>query len=65
MNWSEIIPVMKNDLIKFVNREMSGENLYKVAVAKNLGPLVRPLVRNGVTRSRKAAREALRRRNLL
>ena len=65
MNWSEIIPEMKSDLVKFVNRELSGEKLYTIAISKNLGPFVRPIVRNGVERSRKAAREALRRRNLL
>jgi len=65
LNWSKVVPTLSNELKKFVSGGLSAENLYKIAVSKNLGPELRPLVRNGAQRGRRAAREALRRRNLL
>lgn len=65
MKWNEVLEVMENDVRQFVNGELSGDRLYERAIANGIGPLVRPVVRNGVQRSRKSAREALRRRGLL
>lgn len=65
MHWNNIIPEIRIELQKFVNRELSAENLYKVAVSKGIGPELRPLIRSGADRGRRIAREALRRRNLL
>lgn len=65
MNWEKVIPTLHVDLKSFVNRELSAENLYKSAIIKGVGPELRDLVRSGAHRARRAAREALRRRNLL
>lgn len=65
MKWNEVLEVMSDDVRRFANGELSGDGLYELAIAKGIGPLVRPVVRNGVQRSRKSAREALRRRGLL
>lgn len=65
MNWTKVVPQMTNELNSFANKQLSAENLYKVAVARGVGPEVRPLVKRGAQRARKATREALRRRNLL
>lgn len=65
MNWSKLVPSMRNELKLFVNRKLSGEALYSKAVTLGLGSEVRPMIRQGVDRGRKIAREALRRRNLL
>jgi hypothetical protein len=65
VNWELIVPVMKNELTQFVKGEMSGQNLYKMAVKKNLGPEVRLLVRPGVDRARDLTRKALSRRSLV
>ena len=65
LNWSKIVPVMSNDLQDFVAKKLSAENLYKKAVLVGIGSEVRPLVRAGADRGRRAAREALRRRNLI
>lgn len=65
MNWTKIVPQMTDELRNFVNGNLSGDKLYATAVSRNLGPEIRPLIRNGVDRGRKVTREALRRRNLL
>ena len=65
MNWEKIVPQITQELQNFVNHQLSAENLYKTAVAKGIGPELRPLIRSGADRGRKIAREALRRRNLL
>lgn len=62
-NWNEILTNLNSEVKSFARCELSGEKLYAKAVAKGIGPLVRPLIRQGVTRSRKAAKEALRRRS--
>lgn len=67
MNWDKIIKgVGVNYLRDFVNSNYSLESLYRRAVQFNVGPEVRPLVREyHAKRARRAAREALRRRGLL
>lgn len=65
MNWSKIVPQMTSELNLFVNHKLSAENLYKLAISKNLGKEIRPLIRNGASRGRRVAREALRRREVL
>lgn len=67
MDWNKVISVLgTSTILGFVKRDVSGTNLYSQAVAKDVGPEVRSLLRNrGVVSARRAAREALRRRNLL
>jgi hypothetical protein len=65
VNWEILIPVMRLELKNFVDGNLSGENLYKVAIKKNLGPEVRQLIRPGVSRARRITRAALRRRELV
>jgi hypothetical protein len=65
VNWEILIPVMRLELQNFVEGNLSGQNLYKAALKKNVGPEVRQLVRPGVARARKITREALRRRALV
>lgn len=65
VNWELIVPVMKNELKSFVNGSMSGNELYRQAIKKNVGPEVRLLVRPGVRRARELAKKALSRRSLV
>lgn len=63
--WDMIIGSMKNDLVRFVNSELSAENLYKKAVVLGVGPACRKLVKHGASRARRMSREALRRRSVV
>ena len=65
VNWDVVVSSMKQDLLKFVRRELSSHNLYKKAVSLGIGSEVRRLVRPSAERARKITREALRRRNIV
>jgi hypothetical protein len=66
INWERILSVLGYSYVRdFVDKKVSGEALYESAISKGVGPLVRPVIRRGVDRSRRAAREALRRRGVL
>lgn len=65
MNWEILIPVMRLELQNFAEGNLSGQNLYKAALKKHVGPEVRQLIRPGVARARKITKAALRRRALV
>jgi hypothetical protein len=64
VNWDLIVSTMKSELIDFINHDMSGETFYKIGVSLGIGPECRYLIKLGMGRARKNAREALRRRSI-
>lgn len=64
VNWDLIVGVMQTELVDFVNHDISGETFYKIGVSLGVGPECRHLIKLGMGRARKNAREALRRRSV-
>lgn len=64
MNWNVVIQKIGIEVIvDFISKDLSLRSFYKVCIDANIGPEGRQLYFMGATRARKAAREALRRRN--
>jgi len=64
MNWNTVIgKVGVSTIINLVNKNISLRSFYETCIDAGIGPEARKLYLMGAIRSRKAAREALRRRN--
>lgn len=64
MNWNVVIgKVGVSTVVNLVSKDLSLRSFYETCIEANIGPEARKLYLMGAARARKAAREALRRRN--